>query len=287
MKTVYDLYDDKINKEVIELALISDIHYKNGYDIKRLDYLLRKYFIHKPDYILILGDLVNDSGIMEKDWKILIKYIRLLTKITNVYCILGNHDTMTKNGNSWELKVNGNFISALTEIDGFFLLNNETVILNEGISFTGINFFSDFYEKDKENSKKYIDIINTNFDFQLPSDTYNIVMQHSPNNLFDATVVNQIPFYKKANLAISGHQHNGCVPVYLNKIPTNKGIVGFVGSNMKAFLDNCRGIKLINESLTGCVLSPVLTFSDGITQIANPFFPVQEQYIRIRKKNYR
>ena len=284
MKTIYNVYSDKIDKQSIDLALISDIHYKNKYDTKRLDFLLRKYLMYKPNYILILGDLINDSGISENDWRILLAYIKLFARITKVYCVLGNHDTMTRNGNGWELNVNERFISALSEIEGLVLLNNETVILEEGISFTGINFLSDFYEKDKENVEKYIHDVNTNFDTKLPNDVYNVILQHSPNNLFDQNVVSQIPFYENADLAISGHQHNGCVPVYLNKIPTNRGIVGFVGPNMKFFLNNCRGIKFINKSLTGCVLSPVVTFSDGSCQTVNPFFPVQEQYIRIRKK---
>ena len=284
MKTIYNLYSDKINESTINLALISDIHYKNKYDIKRLEFLLRKYLLYKPNYILILGDLINDSFILEKDWKTLLIYIGLFAKITKVFCVLGNHDTMTKIGNKWELKINENFISALSELKGLTLLNNETVLLNEGLFFTGINFSSEFYEKEKENSSKYIVDVNTIFPHQLPDDTFNIIMQHSPNNLFNENVVKQIPFYKNADLAISGHQHNGCVPTYLNRIPTNKGIVGFVGPNMKFFLDNCRGTKLINKSLTGCVLSPVINFSDGIFEVVNPLFPVQEQYIRIRKR---
>ena len=53
------------NKHNITLAVFSDIHYTENYPIKRLAILLDSIRIHKPNYICIVGDLLDHADVLD------------------------------------------------------------------------------------------------------------------------------------------------------------------------------------------------------------------------------
>ena len=82
----YNIYNN-VNKNIV---LISDIHYSNKEDIKRLSYVLENIKKQKPDYICIPGDIIDKSRV--EDEESFINWLKKLSKITKVIISIGNHE---------------------------------------------------------------------------------------------------------------------------------------------------------------------------------------------------
>ena len=63
IKKNYDI-ESKINKKIV---LLSDIHYYNKKDIKKLNKILKKIQSINPDYICISGDLIDEAKSMNEE----------------------------------------------------------------------------------------------------------------------------------------------------------------------------------------------------------------------------
>lgn len=266
----------------VKFALASDFHFKDKKDLKRFDLLFDQCVKFNPDYILLLGYLVNDASVKSDELRWLQIYLKELSMITKVYSVLGNHDQMTLVDGKWETFINEELIEKLGE--NITILKNNSVILEDGITLSGIDLDSGYYEKYQEDEDVYINRINSLNLGTLTHDIYSILLQHTPNNLFDRNISEKIDYLKHIDLAISGHLHNGCIPVYFDFLPTNRGFIGYKGSHLKLGLDNCRGFKKIQDNLDGIVLSPMKTFSDGYLEFMNRFYPVKEQYLVLKKQ---
>ena len=292
MNTYYIDTHDKIKKDVV-VSLISDLHICDNTNYYDLNKVIKQIKNINPNYIFLLGDIVNDSTLspilLDKTYH----YLSTISNIAPVYSILGNHDIMTKEDNNWIEKNNKDYLDMLNSINNFKMLDNEDCFLCENIQLLGLKLPFDYYELSFENKEEYINIINNyinnNVFNNYNSNSYNILLQHTPNNIFEKEIylqiLNSIRDYldREVNidLIISGHLHNGLVPSYIDCLPGNRGIVGITGSKINLFQDNCRGIKKITDNTNGIVVPAVTSLAEH--QFLNKFYPAKSKTLVLKK----
>ena len=283
----------KIKKDTT-ISLFSDFHISADSTEKKLakviDYLERI----DPDYTFLLGDIVQDTHMSYKLMNKLYAYLKTMGEIAPVYLIYGNHDLQTKKNGKWTRNVNEDYYSLLNDVDNLTVLDNESIVLDENISLTGINLPLGYYTTACERKDVYIELlkelIKRNLLGHINNETFNIFLQHTPNNIADKEVYLQLlNTFKEIlerninfDLIISGHLHNGLVPSYIDRIiPGNRGIIGIKGGEIKPFKDNCRGIKQITDDTNIIMLPAVSTLSEH--KFLNKFFPVNNKTLVLKK----
>ncbi len=186
--------EDKIIPESfngLKIVHFSDLHYGRTVNDEKLELVISKINLLKPDIVVFTGDLVDkDIKINEKK---LAKIESLLAKIdANIgkYAVKGNHDYSNKL-----------FETIMTEA-GFKLLNNESELIyyksNTPIIISGLT--------SSIKSHPLYDNLFTNLaltEEELNS-YYKILLVHEPDQILKVSD-------KKYNLVLSGHSHNGQV----------------------------------------------------------------------------
>ena len=94
MHTYYIDTMSKINKDT-SISLLSDLHI-NENDDKRYNKLLNNLDNIKPNYIFILGDLIDNTDSPPEVIDKIYKYLTMMSEIATIYYIYGNHETRTK-----------------------------------------------------------------------------------------------------------------------------------------------------------------------------------------------
>ena len=279
---IYSFDNNKIYKNKL-FAILTDMHIETETDIDNFKNIVSSYEEVRPDYILILGDIIHDTEVSKKTLEAIKQLLSRISSIAPTYVILGNHDQMHYH-NGWTISRCQELHDILNNTNRTILLENDTVTLPDNITLTGIDLSSSFYELNCEKSSIYVDKIKKATTENLNPNSYNIIMQHTPNNLFEKDVVKNIPFFDNADLALAGHLHNGLVPSYIsNIIKGNRGIVGYQGNQLVLFKNFCRGKIAINDHLQGITFAPIKTFSGKLSTL-NKLYPSQTQYVLLRKK---
>jgi len=231
MKIINKVYNinGALNKIIV---LISDIHYSNKKDIKRLNYILDNIKKIKPDYICIPGDITDKSQVQdENDF---IKWLKKLSSICKVIISIGNHEFYI-NKHKKIFGLNRKLLKKISNIDNLYLLDNKNMII-DNINFIGLTVPIEYYS----NSKLFYKCIkNINTDKKV----YNILLCHSPINICDYNILKD----KDINLILCGHMHGGVVPQFLRKILKNRGLIS---PNKGLFPKNAYGyLKIKNTNI--------------------------------------
>lgn len=92
-QTNYNLTTEK-NINPTKICFISDVHYPNANNPKRLKEIMNTLIKIKPDFYLLGGDFVDEST-TEEDMETLFKQLGRLTKVAPVYFVYGNHENKT------------------------------------------------------------------------------------------------------------------------------------------------------------------------------------------------
>lgn len=282
MKTFYTT-NSNLDKD-ISSTILSDIHYVPGFDLSFLNYQVDLLDKNPTDYVFILGDIINDSKYGIDDLKELRDWIYRLTKVCQkhnikIFSILGNHDQTTKEEN-WREFDNQEYVDMLRNIKGFNLLENE-VVQDGNVAIAGIKFYGNYYTSD-EPLKQYLYKMQK---FRwINSDSYNILLDHSPRRVFNPKIFNIISSLKSTDLVLSGHYHNGCIPNFLSWLPTN---YGFISPYMYMFPNNARGVKQLSQRTVGYIAPAITEFSDDkkILKNFNFLYRPSTQKILIKKIN--
>lgn len=294
----------KIKKDTI-IALASDFHIDRTVNKERMKKLISNLLKLNPDYILILGDLIDNTKIDESILEYVYNLLICLTSVAPTYYIYGNHDFMAKSNldsnDKWFEYYNWEYINLLNNISCFHLVDDKTITLPEKIDLTGIYFPYSYYEIDKESNDIYLDLVKeklkNGFLKTFDANNYNILMQHSPNNIFEKRyyldLLNMIreEFNMDVNFdfVISGHLHNGLVPSYIsNIIPGNRGLIGLKGPDINLFADNCRGFKQITDTTSGVILPAISTFGadtfgENKVQKLNNLYPAKVYTLTLKR----
>ena len=261
----------KVSKDT-KISLMSDFHFSENTKYRRIIKLIDDVEKEQPDYIFLLGDIINDGKNVNNIIRNVSVYLNLLGTIAPVYMVYGNHDVMIKNNNNWDEFVNDDYVNMLKGIFNMKVLDDESVLLDQNIGLVGIRLPFSYYQNYSEDSSKCLEIMSDKVNNHLLDNIYNgsfnIFLTHTPNNFFDKdfylklldNIKNNLDRIINFDLLIAGHLHNGLVPSYIDKIiPGNRGLVGVVGKNYKLLAGNCRGMKNITDNTKGIILPAVTT----------------------------
>ena len=265
-----------LNKRI---CLLADIHFNIKYDTKVFDKIIKNISINKPDYICLVGDIL-DNSIVETydDVKNLYDFINDLSKIGKVIISLGNHDiTYIHNRKKHEYRYPSKYVLNIKKMNNVVFLDNEKYIDND-ICFIGYSASFDTYYKEDGLESNVIDELNKIL-VNIDNTKFNILLSHNPLYVSKDTVYKNVNNYSKLNLILSGHTHNGILPLF-----TNKNTV-LVSPQKRLFIPKGRGIFKNDNVLTivtGGVIK--LSYCSGIFRYFNFLFPVSIDYINGDKR---
>ena len=284
----YVITSNKINPD-IKIGVFSDLHLSRIFRKKKLDLIRENLKINNPDYICILGDIIDMTNIFDTDKNLdeALIFFNDIGKIAPVYISLGNHDFSRLENGKWRFDYNEEWFKRLDNIDNIILLDN-AIVENDEIRFIGFTSSLQYYFNSKEEDENMlIEEFNKNIP-EIKNDKLNILLCHSPMCILNDNVINNIQSLKNIRLILAGHMHNGMVPYSLNRFIKNN--IGLIAPQKTLFPDNARGIKEVN--IDGNDISMVI--SGGITKIqesapkilhfVDNFYSPQIDYIEVKTK---
>lgn len=254
-----NIYSKKVTKD-INIVSLSDIHICDKTKKDKLDFILNAVNNEHPDYICILGDMIDSPEIIDNiDNRIKVfTFLKELAKITKVFVVVGNHDYIhyykyMKHQEDFNKK----YFDEINNIDNVYMLIDDTYTDDDVFIMGYFDKYNIYHNRDMNKFGK--DIENkTNLYKDIPKDKYDIMLMHSPEPL---KVVSNRKYVSDYDLILGGHYHNGCLPAFLEHIwlPKDGGIVT---PSKDIFPRNCRGLEKINDN-------SYLFYNGGIVKMAN------------------
>ena len=234
------IHNDYVNKD-IKVLVLSDIHFSRLVGTTTINQIEKQLINQKPDYILIAGDLV-DNPMYYLDKLEYSKVYDLLTrcgKIAKTLVILGNHDFIYE-----KVKPYQDVFDKVNVFNNFNKINNVHILIDENYEDDNIyvtghmqkyeTYENEFYHKDNNFFESDIKKLISN----TPNNKFKILLTHSPEPII---LHNLEELLKNYNIIVCGHNHDGCVPSFLDKIMPNN--VGIIAPKKKLFPKVSRGIK--------------------------------------------
>lgn len=282
MKHIETFYTTKNIKD-LKLAIFSDLHYYDNFNVRTLNKIEKQINKVKPNYICIIGDIVDEAKFKKLDN--LITFLQNLSKISPIICVLGNHDEKSGSLWSWKYEKNIKLIEGLKSINNLHLLEDNTY-QDGNICFYGFNFSFKYYEHQDETYQSFTDEAYQ-LKTKLSKDNYNIVLFHSPINIYRFIEENPTCELAKANLILSGHTHNGILPFWLS-YPINKlfkSNIGLISPQKKFFPKIAQG--RIKGPIDGYIHEGITKLSHSTKKfhIFDIFFFKNIETINIKKSN--
>ncbi|MGM9971060.1 MAG: metallophosphoesterase [Anaeroplasmataceae bacterium] len=186
IKTEYTINTISNNNDY-KIVFISDMHYGNSVNSKKLIKIVDTINNDNPDIVILGGDIVDEKTTKEELYEV----FNILSTINNkygIYYINGNHDAnqYTKNKNYTKEELVGTIKNNSIKI-----LEDDIKVINDDLVLIG--------RDDKSNtSRKSIFELTKDLD----KNKFLISLDHSPND-YEATKACDI------KLIISGHTHAG------------------------------------------------------------------------------
>ena len=274
--TNYKLYNHKNNEE-FKVCLMNDLHYNEGTTNEKLKMILKKIEKLKPNYIMLLGDIIDSVNSINdlKTRKKLLLWLKDIGEVSKTLISLGSHDYCKKIKNPQKINDNWSFNNLNEYINDINSQKNVKVLHNtsyedDKIFVTGYTQSIEYYNptrdenssiftksvEKKEIMRRELKTLRENITY-IPKDKVNFIMIHSPIYLKDNDV-NE--YLKEYDYYLSGHMHNGLVPPIINELwPSSRGIMS---PTRHFFADNCRNtLKYKSDKLI--VNGPLSTFHDN------------------------
>ena len=264
----------------IKIAILSDIHYTPYFNNKILDKLYNQIKNNIPNYICILGDILDNA--LYKEIDPLIKWFNDLSQLAPLLIIYGNHDTKKGYIHHWQEEQNSYLRNILKEMNNVHFLEDSSWQDNN-ILFYGYNPSFKHYEIDKEKYDSFEkEMTKTHCPFT--NNTYNILLFHSPINIHKYIQNNDTPF-NNTDLILSGHTHNGCLPFFITRFlnKTFKTTRSLISSKRKFLQKYCQG--RVYEKPEGYIYQGITKFSYS-TKLIRYFdiiYSKKVQFITIKK----
>ena len=120
MKHIETFTTNKINKD-IKIALLSDIHYHDRFSTRLLNKLTKQIKNSQPDYICLVGDIVDQVKYKKLDK--LITFLSNISTIAPIICVLGHHDQKSGSLWNWHYDNHNLLIESLQKIPNLQSLN--------------------------------------------------------------------------------------------------------------------------------------------------------------------
>lgn len=246
-----------LNKRI---CLISDIHHDADFDEKIYDALVNRIKKTTPDYIVISGDLLDKSSVIENinSKNTIENFIKSLGEITKTIIVMGNHDQRYSYTN-FNKEYSLNWFYSLNRLKNVYFLNNESITFGR-IDFIGyvpsVEWFND-WNKDNFYKEFYRNPVKIN-----ENNNYKIMLLHSPYSITKKINYENLPdIMNNINLILSGHMHNGALPEFMEIRKNGRGLIA---PNHKLFPKYVRGIHKIKDMN--------IVISRGITTFSHPSF---------------
>ncbi len=273
IKKDYNISTDNVEKRIV---LLTDIHYYQPKDMKKLNKILDVLKNESFDYICLGGDII-DLGYI-KDMDLFINWLKELSKLSKVFVSLGGHDFRGLKASIYYR--NDEFYDKLSKINNLYVLDNDTYI--EGnIRFIGLTLPYDYYYKYNENLNYFKRFVNNTFD--TFKDKYNILLSHTPIPFTNLPSYDEIKLLKNIPLVLSGHTHAGIMPNFLRGVMKGRGI--FSPHKQKMFPKDSYG--LIKRGDTNIIISSGITKASHVNKFHNFDFIFDHEitFINLKKKN--
>lgn len=274
LKVRESTFYNKYVKEDIRIASLGDIHISRLTGTRDIFNILDSLYELDPDYICMLGDLIDSPTSLEDDKKL--KELETLlsnsTTIAPTFLVLGNHDFITNRANNIiDMTDETDIWKELTARANAHLLNDE-LYTDNNIAIAGykqkLDAYMNLYNKRREDSKAFFEDFRDkkNLYEDLPKDLPKVLITHSPETIIgleDKEILNGY------DLIITGHYHNGCVPAIIDNIfPKNAGLIT---PQKRLFPKNARGIIKLNNGI-------VMIYNGGWTKIAESAPKILHRY---------
>ncbi len=232
----YKIFHHNDNKRII---VLSDIHYYNKRNLKKLNKILNIVKEKIPDYICIPGDMIDQRYIKDKEK--LINWLKLLGSVAPVIISLGNHEFVhsKKDYYSYDKEL----FKEINSIHNVYFLDNESKKIGS-INFIGLSLPGEYYYDHKEKNPDYlIDFVNSKI--KLNRSEYTILLCHTPIQLLNKEIYCQLNLSDSVNLVVCGHTHGGITPNILKRPLKGRGIIS---PHKKIFQKNSYGKYEINNT---------------------------------------
>ena len=255
------------------LLVVSDIHKTKDLDKDNLSLFNKqlKRTKHQIDYILIVGDIINDTeDLLDIDFqnrfrKEMIEFLKDYKTI--IY--LGNHDESTKiDKNKDKYKQGDSTIlkDMLTSLDNVYLLDNNTTY-EDDISFASFNPNLDYYIKYYGEKSEFLRQFNEYKTSKFDKNTFNILLCHDPESIIKLSELENTCIEPNTDIVVSGHMHNGFLPPMLNFIVKNRGIISPTKSYFPKYAHGEVDIDttkfIINGAINSRVENPIINYLYG------------------------
>ncbi len=274
----YLLQDKNVKKEK-NLASIADIH-GNTLAMNLIVKLLKEYSLN---YICLVGDTVDCKK--DENKTELVSCLKELNRMCYVFLSMGNHEIYEKDIYLYDRSkkiITENYLNFFKQLDGLtncisFLNEFNSLELPDNIQINALNVpFVCYKYETKENFEQFLSTLNLEFD----EDKFNILLSHSPNCILQNNIIS---YFKEMNLILSGHNHGGLVPTFLQDII--KGHKGIVGPYGKIFQNNSYG-TWTNDNTSLIVNNGVTRISDTkLLGISDSIFMPEVDIVNIKPSN--
>ncbi len=236
-KTYYSVSTDcefQQENDEYKVALVADIHYGATSSEKTLISMCKAVNEENVDFVLLLGDIVDENSSYE-DMEEVFSYLSKLNSKYGTYFIYGNHDRQMLNKPSSRAFSQEELESTIIK-NGITILKDDFITINDDIILVG----RDDPETDVE--RKNIAELMKN----VSTDKYVLMMNHRPQECEESEQYG-------VDLLVSGHTHNGQV------WPLNLILKYFVRNNLMYGLreSDCSDFKVIVTSGIGGWALPI------------------------------
>ena len=259
------VYSGKAKKDITIIHL-ADIHFSKLTNDKKLSQIQEEIHKNNPDYVMITGDVLDDTSIIKDKTKIkqLLIFLTGMANYTKVIISLGNHDIFKNDDYK--------FFKNLNDLKNIYVLNND-IYVDENIYVSGVTLPNNYYyniNNDEsveiliEHLKKHKKLITN-----LPQSIPKVSLIHSPIKLTNKEVLTILKDY---DLILCGHTHNGMIPKIMDKL--FKKNTGIISPNKKMFPDIARG--KIEQNIFGKKITIIIT--GGITKLSQRAGKVFSQF---------
>lgn len=244
-----EIYSPKIlsSKKVF---ILSDIHRTNKKGttpgLVHLSMLEKELSpeIDDIDFMLIPGDIINDTeDLKDRTFKkTLIFELETLTQGKPTFISYGNHDQMTRDSlNVWRESSRRKLKEALRPLPNIRVLENSEIQDFKEVSISAFSPTYSYYELERENETAYVTEFLQEMNANIFNSTqYNILLTHASSSLI-SLLRNQVNLLKiNPNLVVSGHMHNGLIPLFKN--------AGLISPSRELFPKYAHGVVEENET---------------------------------------
>ena len=250
----YNFSFKKINNN-IRICLFSDMHISKTFNMNNLAKIKSTIDNNKPDYIFIVGDIIDSLDIFTDDKiNIFYKWLDNLGNVNNkripVIVILGNHDYYSYDRYKFD-----KYSDSLNKLNIHLL--DDSIYEDKYIRVVGFNTPSSAYHsKDSfSNLRKYINKLDKNL-FNISNNKINMALIHNPMFVINNDSKDK---FNSFDLVFSGHMHNGLMLPFMEKII--RGNLGIISPDKKLLPKVSRNDIKINTN-------NYLIISGGITKLS-------------------